>query len=107
MSRAVSDWNDAAAKAYSRLSERKRVYPKQAMLSLLDELAMMKSATKEMMLEKNKADFIETTLGHVTTAVHGHGPVPKEDGWYSVTSEPHTYHILPAFGEAWKAKRGL
>jgi hypothetical protein len=108
MSRAVSDWNDAAADAYSHLNERKREYYKQAMWSLLDELAMRESATQEQMMEKHKdADFIETTLGHVTTAVHGPGRVPKEGGWYRVTPDPHTYHIHSAFAEAWKAKRRL
>jgi hypothetical protein len=108
MSRAVSDWEDAAADAYSCLNERPREYSKQAMWSLLDELAMRESATQEQMMEKHKnADFIATTLGHVTTAVHGPGSVPKEGGWYRVTSDPHTYHIHAKFATAWRAKRRL
>jgi hypothetical protein len=59
------------------------------------------------MAKHGSADFIATTLGHVTTAIHGNGSVPKEGGWYTTTSNPHTYLVSSDFIAAWKKKRRL
>jgi hypothetical protein len=108
MTKTISSWDDAAADAFTHLNERKRNYPKKTMLSFLDELVMKGSATQAEMVEKHgPLDLIATTLGHVTTAIHGPGAVPKVGGWYSTTLSPHTYHVDPGFVAAWKAKRRL
>jgi transposase IS116/IS110/IS902 family protein len=65
------------------------------------------SVTQAEIIERHgKADFIATTLGHVTTPVHGKGVVPP-GGWYSTTKDPYTYIIHPKFAEACKKKRRL
>lgn len=108
MPKAVSNWKDAADDAYSHLSERKRVHSLQKMLSFVDELAQREVATQEKMMQLHgDADFLATTLGHVTTAIHGAGSVPKAGGWYRTTLDPHTYYITPEFAAAWRAKRRL
>jgi hypothetical protein len=108
MNRTVDSWDDAAADTYTYLNERKREYSTKSMLSVIDDLAVRGSAIQEEMIQKHgHADFIATTLGHVTTAVHGKGSVPKEGGWYRTTPNPHTYHIHPSFADAWKKKRRL
>lgn len=108
MDRTVSNWDDAAADAYTYLNERSREFPKQSMWAFIDDFALRGSATQAEMVEKHgHVDFVATTLGHVTTAVHARGPVPKNGGWYRVTTNPHTYHIHPAFAAAWKLRRRL
>jgi hypothetical protein len=107
MTREVTDWQDAADDAYTYLHEHKRVFPAKAMWAVIDDLAMHGSVTQtDMIARHGTADFIATTLGHVTTALHGKGSVPP-GGWYSTSRDPHTYIIHPAFAEAWKKKRRL
>jgi hypothetical protein len=78
------------------------------MLSVIDDLAMKGSATRKELITKHAPyDLIQTTLGHVTTAIHGPGSVPIVDGWYRTTESPYTYHVHPGFAAAWKAKRKL
>lgn len=78
------------------------------MLALIDDLAICGSATQAEVLEAHgKEDFVATTLGHITTAVHGPGNVPKVGGWYTSTALPLTYHVNPEFAAAWKMKRRL
>jgi hypothetical protein len=107
MNREVADWQDAADDAYTFLHERKREFSPKAMCAVIDDLTFHGSVTQaEMIARHGKADFIATTLGHVTTAVHGKGAVPS-GGWYSTTKDPHTYIVHPQFAEAWKKKRRL
>jgi hypothetical protein len=107
MSREVADWQSAADDAYTFLHERKREFSPKAMCAVIDYLAVQGSVTQAEMIERHgKPDFIGTTLGHVTTAVHGKGPVPPR-GWYSTTKDPYTYIIHPKFAEAWMKKRKL
>jgi hypothetical protein len=108
MSRQVADWSAAADDAYSFLNERKRTFAKPKMWKLIDDLAVKQSVTQEQLLTTHgDVDFIATTIGLVTTAIHGPGTVPKEGGWYRVTLTPHTYHVNDAFAHAWKKKRRL
>ncbi len=101
-------WADKAANVFSRINERKRVYSIKSMLSVIDDLAMKGSATREELIKKHAPyDLIQTTLGHVTTAIHGPGSVPIVDGWYRTTESPYTYHVHPGFAAAWNAKRKL
>lgn len=107
-SRKVIDWGDAADDAYSHLRERKRVYSFEKMALLIDDLALRETVTQDELLKVHSStDFLDTAIGHVTTAIHGAGAVPKIGGWYRTTSNPHTYHIEPAFAAAWRAKRRL
>jgi hypothetical protein len=74
MAKTIADWDNAAADAFTHLNERKRDYPKKTMLSFLDDLVMKGSSTQAEMIEKHgPVDLIATTLGHVTTAIHGPG----------------------------------
>jgi hypothetical protein len=103
----VANWQDAADDAYTFLHERKREFSPRAMCAVIDDLAVHGSVTQAEMIDGHgKADFIATTLGHVTTAVHGKGVVPP-GGWYSTTKNPHTYIMHPKFAEAWRKKRRL
>jgi hypothetical protein len=103
----ITNWQDAADDVYTYLHERKRTFTPKAMLAVIDDLAVHGSVTKDDMVARHGTDdFISTTLGHVTTALHGKGPVPS-GGWYSTTKNPHTYVIHPDFAEAWKKKRRL
>ena len=102
------DWDDAVADAYSHLNERKRVFPLKTMLALIDDLCVRGTASQADLIEKHgSADFIATVIGHVTTAVHGKGPVPTQDGWYRRTTSPLTYDVHPSFAEAWKTWRRI
>jgi hypothetical protein len=108
MSRTVNNWTDAVDDAYSHLNERNRGYATKKMLALVDDLCMWGDASQSDMITRHgAADFIATTLGHVTAAVHGPGPVPKVDGWYTTTQEPLMYHIDARFRAAWLTKRRL
>jgi hypothetical protein len=101
------NWKDAADDVYTYMHERKREFSAKSMLAFIDDLVLRGTAAQEEMIAAHgTADFIATTLGHVTTAIHGKGAVPT-DGWYGVTRTPHTYTINPFFAEAWKAKRRL
>jgi hypothetical protein len=103
----ATDWDEAADNAYTHLHERKREFPIRSMLKVIDDLAVRGTVTQDDMVAKHgPVDFIATTLGHVTTAVHGKGTVPKVGGWYRTTT-PHTYHVHPEFAAAWKKKRRL
>ena len=104
----VDNWKHAAEDGYTRLTEVDRVYPKAKMVAVIDELCLKGSATQRELLETHEpSDMIGTALGHVTTGVHGPGAVPKVDGWYWTTKDPHTYHVDPRFAEAWIAIRRL
>lgn len=108
MSREVKNWDDAAADVFSHLNEKKREFSLKNSLSLLDDLCLRGSASEDDLIQKHgHADFIRTILGHVTTAVHGKGSVPKQNGWYQTTASPHGYLVHPSFVEAWKRKRRL
>jgi hypothetical protein len=107
MSIEINNWQDAVDDTYSYLHERKRTFSAKSMLAVIDDLAVRGTVTQaELIDEHGPPDFIATTLGHVTTAVHGGGVVP-DGGWYSTTNNPHTYTVHPSFAEAWKKKRRL
>jgi hypothetical protein len=108
MPRTVDDWNAAAEDARTALNERRREFPIPKMMSVIDELSIVGSAAKTDMIGKHgHADFIATTLGHVTVAVHGPGNVPTSGGWYHLTRNPDTYNLHPEFAAAWKKMRRL
>ena len=108
MTRTESEWKDAADDTNTYFNERKRSFDAKHMLLVIDDLAMRGAATQAELVEKHGTpDFIATTLGHVTTAIHGKGSVPAQDGWYSATDNPRTYRINPLFASAWKLKRRL
>jgi hypothetical protein len=102
------EWDEKADDVYSYFNEKKREYPMKNMLILIDDLAIRGVATQADMIEKHgSADFIATTLGHVTTAIYGKGSVPKIGGWYKATTSPHRYDIHPGFSAAWISNRKL
>ena len=108
MNQIVEDWTNAADDTFSYMNERKRTFSARAMLHLVDDLCIKGSATQTDLISLHGTpDFIATTLGHVTTAVHGKGAVPKVGGWYTTSLNPHTYHVHAGFAEAWKKKRRL
>jgi hypothetical protein len=100
------DWKKGAAKAIRNFRERKRVYPGEFSLLLVDYLVERGVVSIEELYKFLTPDFIETTLGHVTTPVHGPGSVPEIEGWYSRDDVASVYRVNPAFAEAWKAERG-
>jgi hypothetical protein len=99
------DWDKGAAEAIKNFRERKRVYPSEFSILLVDYLVEREVVQIEDLVKFLKPDFIETTLGHVTTPVHGPGSVPKIGGWYSRDEADRVYRVNPAFAEAWKAAR--
>ncbi|MGE0522666.1 MAG: hypothetical protein AB7O60_06440 [Variibacter sp.] len=99
------DWRAGAATAIANFNTRKRVYPSEFALLLVDFLVERKSVKVEELHRFLASDFIETTLGHVTVAIHGPGSVPNADGWYLRDNENKTYRINSEFAEAWKIER--
>ncbi|MBN8957082.1 MAG: hypothetical protein J0H17_11010 [Rhizobiales bacterium] len=99
------DWRAGAAEAIANFNTRKRVYPSEFALLLVDFLVERQVVKVEELHRFLTSDFVETTLGHVTTPIHGPGPVPKVEGWYSRDHENETYRINPEFAEAWKIER--
>ena len=99
------DWNQGAAEAIKNFRERKRVYPSEFSLLLIDYLVEHEAVKIEELYKFLTSDFIETTLGHVTTPVHGPGSVPKVGGWYSRDEVAGLYCVNPTFAQAWKAER--
>lgn len=98
-------WRDAAADAYTNLTRVTRVYPKAKMLAVVDDLCLHGSVTQSELCDRHGIqDFISTSVGHVTVAVHGKGKVPEEGGWYRKLGR--TYHVHPAFVLAWNRRRG-
>jgi hypothetical protein len=100
------DWKKGAADAINNFRERKRVYPAEFSLLLIDYLVERQVVHIEELHKFLAPDFIETTLGHVTTPVHGPGSIPKVGGWYARDEVAGSYRVNPAFAEAWKAERG-
>lgn len=97
-------WRDAAADAYTNLTRTTPIYPKTKMLAVVDDICQRRTASQDELQERHgKQDFISTTIGNVTTAVHGLGPVPKEGGWYRKVGG--VYHVHPAFAAAWNRRR--
>lgn len=102
------DWTKAADDVHSHLTSHERTYDLGEMLSFVDDVAVLGLVDRDALVKKyGKSDFVDTTLGHVTTAVHGGGKVPKDGGWYSVGEPGHTYSVHPKFAQAWRQKRGL
>jgi hypothetical protein len=101
----MTDWKNGAAEAIKNFRERKRVYPAEFSLLLIDYLVERETVKIEELYKFLTPDFIETTLGHVTTPVHGPGSVPKVGGWYSRDEVAGLYRVNPAFAEAWKVER--
>jgi hypothetical protein len=101
----MMDWHKGAAEAIKNFRERKRVYPAEFSLLLVDYLVECEVVKFDELQKFLKPDFIETTLGHVTTPVHGPGSVPKVGGWYSRDETEAAYRVNPEFAKAWKAER--
>lgn len=99
----MTDWSDKVQATLDRLGKGKRVYPVGESLKLIDFFAQKGIATEAEMQRYGSVDFIRTTLGHVTTAVHGKGSVPLEGGWYHHDFPSATYTIAPGFAKAWLA----
>jgi hypothetical protein len=98
-----NNWDHTVEDVQSYFKERRREYDTTKMLKLIDELAQKGDASRSTLHNPyGTEDFISTTLGHVTMAIQGKGSVKKDNGWYSTTSEPHTYHLNPDFSQAWK-----
>ncbi len=74
------DWTAAAHRARHHLGARKRTFSEAQSLELIDFFAEHGTVTSARMQQHGSADFVGTILGHVTTAVHGGGSVPK-GGW--------------------------
>ncbi|CAA2138773.1 hypothetical protein [Methylobacterium bullatum] len=97
------DWNAKVQATLDHFGSRKRVYPVNQSLKLIDFFAQKATATEEEMQSYGTAVFVGTILGHVTTAVHGKGSVPLEGGWYRHDFPSATYTIAPGFAKAWLA----
>jgi len=100
------DWKSGAANAIKNFHERKRVYPAEFSLALIDYLVKHEVVKFDELHNFITIDFIITTLGHVTVPVHGPGSVPKVGGWYVRDETAQTYRINPEFANAWSAARG-
>ena len=99
------DWNEGAATAIKNFKNKKRVYPTEFSLLLIDYLVERKTVSISELCKFLTPDFIETTFGHVTTPVHGPGGVPKIGGWYARDEIKGIYLVYPEFVLAWKAQR--
>lgn len=97
------DWTAAAHRARHHLGARKRTFSEAQSLELIDFFAEHGTVTSAQMQQHGSADFVGTILGHVTTAVHGGGSVPKAGGWYRTEAAGSVYVIDPGFAEACKA----
>ncbi|MCF4123825.1 hypothetical protein [Methylobacterium sp. SyP6R] len=102
-SKVAMDWTAAANRARQHLGKRKRTFSETQSLELIDFFAEHGTVTSAQMQQHGSADFVGTILGHVTTAVHGGGRVPKAGGWYRTEAAGSIYVIDPGFAEAWKA----
>jgi hypothetical protein len=101
----MADWKTGAATAIKNFVDRKRVYPSQFSLLLVDYLVEHEVVKIDELYRFLTSDFVETTLGHVTTPVHGPGSVPEVGGWYERDNEQGVYRVHPDFAAAWKSAR--
>ena len=99
------DWGAAAYRARQHIGARKRTFPERECLALIDFFAEQQAVTAAEMQRHGSADFVATVLGHVTTAVHGKGHVPRVNGWYRRDEAGTGYVIDPGFAIAWRAAR--
>ncbi|GJD37741.1 hypothetical protein OICFNHDK_0179 [Methylobacterium bullatum] len=99
----MMDWNERVQAVLDHFGERKRKFTVDECLKLIDFFAQKGTATETEMQSHGSPDFVATILGHVTTAVHGAGRVPPENGWYRHRSTGEGYIIDPGFAEAWLA----
>jgi hypothetical protein len=65
----VTNWDLGVGKAIKNFEERKRVYPSEFSLLLIDYLVKNNPADIQFLYKFLSSDFIETTIGHVTTAI--------------------------------------
>lgn len=99
----MTDWNEGVQAVLDHFGARKRKFTVDESLKLIDFFAQKGTATEAEMRSYGSPDFVATILGHVTTAVHGKGKVPRGGGWYQHTSASEAYIIDPGFAEAWLA----
>ncbi|KQO53229.1 hypothetical protein [Methylobacterium sp. Leaf85] len=99
----MMDWNARVQAVLDHFGARKRKFTVDESLKLIDSFAQKGATTKAEMQSYGSPDFVATILGHVTTAVHGKGKVPREGGWYQHAYASEAYIIDPGFAEAWVA----
>jgi hypothetical protein len=115
MMQSFGAWNETAAVALANLQKEGRVYSSAAAIKLIDFLSIqrvnfetdVRSYAAEKLGQSETRDFVMTTLGHVTTAVHGGGSVPDPGGWYFHDSRTGTYVLDRGFSAAWRELRKL
>jgi hypothetical protein len=97
------DWLKRADAAIANLNKGGRAYPVASVLAVIDDIVSGLKPVEIVQKRNVKSGRITTALGHVTTAVHGRGPVPSlaEGGWY----ERGTYAVARGFAAAWKVRR--
>jgi hypothetical protein len=103
----MTDWNKGVDLAIKNFNEKTRVYPSDFSLLLVDYLVLHNPVPIDWLHKFLTEDFISTTLGHVTTPVHGSGSVPKVGGWYSRDDGANVYNVNFEFATAWKIARGI
>ncbi|KMO30748.1 hypothetical protein VQ03_28185 [Methylobacterium tarhaniae] len=99
------DWAAAAYRARRQIGARKRTFPEDRSLALIDVFAERGTMTAAELRQHGPADVVATILGHVTTAVHGKGHVPTRNGWYRRDETGTAYVIDAGFAVAWKGAR--
>lgn len=90
---------------YYLLRKNLKFGPKKSFL-IINFLCERMSVTQDELMHKFSAskDDIATILANVTMARQGAGSVwsPASGGWYTTSSNPHTYIVAPGFVAAWK-----
>jgi hypothetical protein len=109
----LSPWAARAKKAITHLAK-PRKFPIDKSAKLIDYLASTNAVPRHQLLTRavqiigaDAKNFVNTTLGNVTTAVHGGKKVPDSGGWYSHDKATDVYAMDQGFSVAWKSARSL
>ena len=101
----MTDWDAKVRDVLGHFGSRKRTFSIDQSLKLIDFFAQKGTASKEEMQAHGSANFVLTIFGHVTTAVHGPGSLPREGGWYRHPPGDSPYIIDTGFSAAWLKAR--
>lgn len=99
-----TNWSTEVTKARADLATEDRVVKPCMALDIIDDVVNALPPSEIAMKHGIKPDWVETVVGHVTTAIQGGGPVKRlcDGGWYESSGHDQPYHVAPGFAAVWR-----
>jgi hypothetical protein len=110
MDEKVSDWSAAVLAVRTRLARPNAKFNRDQTEELINFMTSKKVVKRDEVELKAKQivgaeeawNFINTTIGNVTMAIHPAGTVPDPGGWYLWDGRLEVYVVDRGFALAWK-----